>query len=133
MNARYTNINHFNHMVATYEWLNKRFRNNEFTTKEFNEAKKQHKGNTYNTLARLRVAGIVKVTRVEKFSKEIENKSGEVETIEVERFYYTINPNGMKKWRDDYSHSLIERADKMTVKIAGLIAKRDALMAACQS
>ena len=133
MNARYANLTNFNRMVNTYEWLNKLFGNNEFTSKDFDEAKKPYKRNIYSTLAHLRVAGIVKRVRTEKFSKEIEVELDKTETIEVEKFYYTINPDGMKKWRDSYSRLLGEKADKMTVKIAGLIAKRDALMEACQS
>ena len=55
----------------------------------------------------------------------------DTETVEKEKFIYTINPAGMLAWRKSYSRLLAVRADKIAGEIAKLTEKRDAFLA-CQ-
>ena len=55
----------------------------------------------------------------------------DTQTVEKEKFIYTINPAGMLAWRKDYSRLLAVRADKIAGEIAKLTEKKEALMA-CQ-
>lgn len=55
----------------------------------------------------------------------------DTKTVEVEKCFYTINPDGMLAWRKNYSRLLAVRADKITGEIAKLTEKRDAFLA-CQ-
>ena len=51
--------------------------------------------------------------------------------MEVEKCFYTINPDGMLAWRKRYGNLLAVRADKIAGEIANLTEKRDAFLA-CQ-
>ena len=55
----------------------------------------------------------------------------DTKTMEVEKRFYTINPDGMLAWRKGYSRLLAVRADKIAGEIAKLTEKRDAFLA-CQ-
>lgn len=55
----------------------------------------------------------------------------DTKTVEVEKFIYTVNPDGMLAWRKRYGNLLAERADKIMGEIANLTEKRDAFLA-CQ-
>ena len=54
-----------------------------------------------------------------------------MDTVESERFYYTVNPDGLRVWRKSYSRLLVERGNKLLKQIAELTEKKDALMG-CQ-
>lgn len=54
-----------------------------------------------------------------------------MDTVESERFYYTVNPDGLRVWRKNYSRLLVERGNKLLAQIAELTEKKDALMG-CQ-
>ena len=53
------------------------------------------------------------------------------DTVEVDKFYYVINPDGLRVWRKGYSKLLVERGNKLLAQIAELTEKKDALMG-CQ-
>lgn len=53
----------------------------------------------------------------------------DTQTVEKEKFIYTINPAGMLAWRKNYSRLLAVRADKIAGEIAKLTEKRDAFLA----
>ena len=53
----------------------------------------------------------------------------DTKTMEVEKCFYTINPDGMLAWRKSYSRLLAVRADKITGEIVKLTEKRDAFLA----
>ena len=55
----------------------------------------------------------------------------DTKTVEVEKCFYTINPDGMLAWRKRYGNLLAVRADKIAGEIAKLTEKRDAFLA-CQ-
>lgn len=55
----------------------------------------------------------------------------DTKTMEVEKCFYTINPDGMLAWRKRYGNLLAVRADKIAGEIANLTEKRDAFLA-CQ-
>ena len=55
----------------------------------------------------------------------------DTKTEEVEKCFYTINPDGMLAWRKRYGNLLAVRADKIAGEIAKLTEKRDAFLA-CQ-
>ena len=55
----------------------------------------------------------------------------DTKTVEAEKCFYTINPDGMLAWRKGYSRLLAVRADKIAGEIAKLTEKRDAFLA-CQ-
>lgn len=55
----------------------------------------------------------------------------DTKTMEVEKCFYTINPDGMLAWRKRYGNLLVVRADKIAGEIANLTEKRDAFLA-CQ-
>ena len=55
----------------------------------------------------------------------------DTKTVEVEKCFYTINPDGMLAWRKRYGNLLAVRADKIAGEIANLTEKRDAFLA-CQ-
>lgn len=55
----------------------------------------------------------------------------DTKTMEVEKCFYTINPDGMLAWRKRYGNLLAVRADKIAGEIAKLTEKRDAFLA-CQ-
>lgn len=55
----------------------------------------------------------------------------DTKTMEVEKCFYTINPDGMLAWRKRYGNLLAVRADKIAGEIAKLTEKRDAYLA-CQ-
>ena len=55
----------------------------------------------------------------------------DTKTVEAEKCFYTINPDGMLAWRKGYSRLLAVRADKIAGEIANLTEKRDAFLA-CQ-
>ena len=55
----------------------------------------------------------------------------DTKTVEVEKYIYTVNPEGMLAWRKRYGNLLAERADKIAGEIANLTEKRDAFLA-CQ-
>lgn len=175
MLARYANVRNFNRVVDTYDWMVKTFRNNEFSSKEFNNAKKNYQRRTYSSLQFLAEEGIIKAVRSEKIIKEVElpyycakewmvDKDGKRimtsmeffnlpqiakkallamngedfkvvndphDTVESEKFYYTVNPDGMRVWRKNYSKLLVQRGNKLLAQIAELTAKKDALMG-CQ-
>ena len=55
----------------------------------------------------------------------------DTKTVEVEKCFYIINPDGMLAWRKRYGNLLAVRADKIAGEIAKLTEKRDAFLA-CQ-
>lgn len=55
----------------------------------------------------------------------------DTKTMEVEKCFYTINPDGMLAWRKHYGNLLAVRADKIAGEIAKLTEKRDVFLA-CQ-
>ena len=55
----------------------------------------------------------------------------DTKTMEVEKCFYAINPDGMLAWRKRYGNLLAVRADKIAGEIANLTEKRDAFLA-CQ-
>lgn len=71
MKARYANLTQFNRVVKTYKWLVDLFGNKEFTSEDFNKAKRKYRRYTYNSLSFLRDEGIIKVVRTEQTTKEI--------------------------------------------------------------
>lgn len=160
MKARYANLTQFNRVVKTYKWLVDLFGNKEFTSEDFNKAKRKYQRYTYNSLAFLRDEGIIKTVRTKKSTKEITIAPWEAEiwmrlsevaqrallalngrdfrterkdtkTVEKEKYIYTVNPDGMLAWRKRYGNLLAERADKIAGEIANLTEKRDAFLA-CQ-
>lgn len=54
-----------------------------------------------------------------------------MDTVESEKFYYTVNPDGLRVWRKNYSKLLVERGNKLLKQIADLTEKKDTLMG-CQ-
>lgn len=71
MKARYANLTQFNRVVKTYKWLVDLFGNKEFTSEDFNKAKRKYRRYTYNSLSFLRDEGIIKVVCTEQTTKEI--------------------------------------------------------------
>ena len=55
----------------------------------------------------------------------------DTKTMEVEKCFYTINPDGMLAWRKRYGNLLAVRADKIAGEIAKLTEKKEAMIA-CQ-
>ena len=55
----------------------------------------------------------------------------DTKTVEVEKCFYTINPDGMLTWRKRYGNLLAVRADKIAGEIAKLTEKKEAMIA-CQ-
>lgn len=55
----------------------------------------------------------------------------DTKTVEVEKCFYTINPDGMLAWRKRYGNLLAVRADKIAGEIAKLTEKKEAMIA-CQ-
>ena len=55
----------------------------------------------------------------------------DTKTAEVEKCFYTINPDGMLAWRKRYGNLLAVRADKIAGEIAKLTEKKEAMIA-CQ-
>ena len=55
----------------------------------------------------------------------------DTKTMEVEKCFYTINPDGMLAWRKCYGNLLAVRADKIAGEIAKLTEKKEAMIA-CQ-
>lgn len=53
------------------------------------------------------------------------------ETVEKEKYIYTVNPDGMLAWRKGYGRLLAMRADALAGEIVKLNEKRNALLA-CQ-
>lgn len=55
----------------------------------------------------------------------------DTKTVEAEKCFYTINPDGMLAWRKRYGNLLAVRADKIAGEIAKLTEKKEAMIA-CQ-
>ena len=55
----------------------------------------------------------------------------DTKTVETEKCFYTINPDGMLVWRKRYGNLLAVRADKIAGEIAKLTEKKEAMIA-CQ-
>ena len=55
----------------------------------------------------------------------------DTKTVETEKCFYTINPDGMLAWRKRYGNLLAVRADKIAGEIAKLTEKKEAMIA-CQ-
>lgn len=53
----------------------------------------------------------------------------DTKTMEVEKCFYTINPDGMLAWRKCYGNLLAVRADKIAGEIAKLTEKKEAMIA----
>lgn len=63
--------------------------------------------------------------------RDFRTERKDTKTVEVEKCFYTINPDGMLAWRKRYGNLLAVRADKIAGEIAKLTEKKEAMIA-CQ-
>ncbi len=87
MLARYANLNNFNRVVRTYEFLTSRFGTGEFTAKAFNDAKANSgfSRRFYNSIQYLKDEGIIEVSHTEKTTKEVEVAPWNAETWLIDK------------------------------------------------
>lgn len=108
MRARYANLRNYDRVMQSYRLLADHFGHEEFTSKDYQNAKPKLSDNrrAYSTLAWLAVAGIVKVVRTETETKTQKLENWEIKTYLVDKngnrlmdtkTWYRLSPDTQKR------------------------------------
>lgn len=114
MRARYANLRNYERVMQSYRLLADHFGHEEFTSKDYQDAKPKLSDNrrAYSTLAWLAGNGIIRITHTVKETKTQELK-------EWERRTYLIDKNGNRVMTDIEWYRLSEATQKQLIALNG--------------
>ena len=114
MRARYANLRNYQRVMQSYRLLTDNFGHEEFTSKDYQNAKPKLSDNrrAYSTLAWLADAGIIKVVRTEK-----ETKTQKLEDWETKTYF--VDKDGNRIMTDREWFRLTSETQKQLIALNG--------------